>query len=83
MRAGGAEEGSQGQALGAPPLGYVMGTTALKGRKNSTCVGALSGRSSDFELVPGAARKAAYPWLPSAAPPALVECDPFDVWFCD
>ncbi|MBA3256772.1 MAG: hypothetical protein H0W34_07020 [Pyrinomonadaceae bacterium] len=31
--AGGAAEGSQRQALGAPPLGYVNNPTALKGRK--------------------------------------------------
>ncbi len=31
--AGGAAEGSQGQALGAPPLAYTNNTTALKGHK--------------------------------------------------
>ena len=71
--AGGAAEGSQGQALLAQPLdlGHEH-DRALKGHlkcHHAPLQGAVILNGPD----PGAARKAACPWLPYAAPSALVE----------
>ena len=50
---------------------------ALKGRKSIQCMLAVAPRpfraKSFYFGFPGAARKAACPWLPSAAPSALVD----------
>ncbi len=84
--AGGAAEGSQGQARSeaerAAPGSAVNSACALKGRQNIRAE--VSSRAPLFRpfrarildnSIPGATRSAslrACPWLPSAAPPALV-----------